>query len=282
MKNRKFYITVSILAICAFGLVFMGCPPEGEDETTNYDMTGTYTFTKSGGNCTWFFTIGGNYECSGYGIIGTKTGTWSSKGNDITISYASATGGAISGNEVFTVQKNESQLTLTIKDNSIQLSNILVTFGLAARSVTLTKTGDAPITSINDLRKYLSGKPANTPGSPYIIKLNVDDISTLRTTLINASNKYVSLDFSGSTITTIPKSAFESCNSLTKITIPDSVTSIGSYAFWSCTNLTSVIFQGKISSFGNFVLPGKLSGWYETPGTYTRPNGSSETWTKQP
>ena len=348
MKDRKLCITISILAICAFGLVFMGCPPEEGDETTNYDMTGTYTFVKSGGNCTWIFTTDKKYECSGYGIIGTKTGTWSSKGNDVTISYTSAADGSISGNEVFTVQKNGNQLTLTIKDNSIQLSNLLVTFGLAARSVTLTKTGNGNnekstptvadftignlsqkmggvtavtitpkdnksngtitiyydgsstiptqsgtyivtfdvaattnwkaaiglsagtlriytsnyeiINSITDLATFLANKSTNTASSPYYIALNVKDISNIRTTLNSASNKYIFLDLSGSTITTIPNSAFYNsysltgCTTLTEITISDSVTGIGNLAFCSCDNLASVTIPNSVTSIGDYAF----------------------------
>ena len=43
-------------------------------------------------------------------------------------------------------------------------------------------------------------------------------------------------------MTTIGYYAFSSCNSLTKVTIPDSVTTIGDSAFGSCENLASVTF----------------------------------------
>jgi len=65
-------------------------------------------------------------------------------------------------------------------------------------------------------------------------------------------------------------------------------------AFYPCDNLTSVTFLGTIPSSGfhsesyNNVFPGDLrTKFYATnstngtPGTYTRPNGSSSTWTKQ-
>jgi len=152
MKNKlkKFGFTAIIAVISLAVLLMTGCPPDDNDnkdkdkekktETPDYNMTGTYTFTKTGGSCTWVFTADGNYQCSGYDISGIKTGTWKSNGNNVTISYSSSGGSiTISGEEVFTVQENGNQVTLTIKDDSVQLSNLLVTFRLAAKSVTLTR-----------------------------------------------------------------------------------------------------------------------------------------------
>ena len=50
-------------------------------------------------------------------------------------------------------------------------------------------------------------------------------------------------DASAITDTEIGKYAFQYCDLLTSITIPDSVTSIGLYAFCNCTSLTSITFS---------------------------------------
>jgi hypothetical protein len=88
-------------------------------------------------------------------------------------------------------------------------------------------------------------------------------------------------------VTSIGGWAFSFCSSLTGVTIPNSVTSIGEWAFWNCENLTGVTFEGTISS--NVILfafgweIGDLHDKYLAGGmgTYTRPNGDSETWTKK-
>ena len=57
-------------------------------------------------------------------------------------------------------------------------------------------------------------------------------------------------------VTSIDNGAFAGCNGLTSITIPDSVTSIGECAFCYCYRLTSVTIGGSVTSIGNSAFYG--------------------------
>ena len=57
-------------------------------------------------------------------------------------------------------------------------------------------------------------------------------------------------------VTSIGEWAFENCNGLTSVTIPNSVTSIGYMAFAGCSGLTSIVSKATVPPvIGNYVFP---------------------------
>ncbi|MDR0495673.1 MAG: leucine-rich repeat domain-containing protein [Treponema sp.] len=111
--------------------------------------------------------------------------------------------------------------------------------------------------SIASLRTWLSVQPVNTANEPYDIALKLDSFgggsgttASLGFALNTNGTRYVSLDFSGSALTSIVNSAFSDCSSLVVVTIPDSVTAIGEEAFSGCNSLASVTIGDSVTSIG--------------------------------
>jgi hypothetical protein len=154
-----------------------------------------------------------------------------------TITLTAKTGYTLQGvaSNFFTV------LGATTITNSVNSGVITVIFPPTAATV---------FDNVTALAAHLSSLPYNTADTPYTIVLNVSDLTNLKTTLNNNLFKYVNLDLSGSTITTIPDNAFDVCRTLTGITIPNTVTSIGGSAFNNCTNLASVTIPNSVTSIG--------------------------------
>jgi hypothetical protein len=116
--------------------------------------------------------------------------------------------------------------------------------------------------NINAFESWLLSQPANTAETAYTYKLNVSSLATSGDTggiaavgavgavLTRARDRYVKLDLSGSTFTSIGNNAFSLCNNLVGVTLPNSVKSIGDNAFAFCSSLASVTIPNSVTSIG--------------------------------
>lgn len=71
----------------------------------------------------------------------------------------------------------------------------------------------------------------------------------------------------GNSIQTIEDYAFFECYGLASITFPESITNLGAFAFYNCTNLTSAFFQGNAPSAGGGAFSDSPVTVYYLPGT---------------
>ena len=154
----------------------------------------------------------------------------------------------------------------------------------------------APEDVHTSLYEYLNSfqYPHGSPENPITVTMNFDSLTGIRGTIIN-SFKFINLDLSGSTITSIGIQAFDLLHynrcGIIGIIIPASVTSIGQSAFTGQFP-TSVTFLGSISEddFALSSFVGDLRDVYFSvdggPGIYNVASGyyycyPYYTWSKQ-
>ena len=85
----------------------------------------------------------------------------------------------------------------------------------------------------------------------------VDGEATIIGYIGSATELTIPSELGGCPVTTIEDEAFSFCESLTSVTIPDSVTTIGGDAFYNCNVLTTVYFTGSEDQWNSiYVRPG--------------------------
>jgi hypothetical protein len=183
------------------------------------------------------------------------------------------------GNLTFSAQ--EQLVTMSSDNVALSTSWYNVTFTLSADGQTLTmynsqnNTGSSIVwtresnssgdgfTSIAAMKAWLEAQPGNDRYSPYTVRLSVPSLGGNSTASGSAGRalrdnptKYVILDLTGSTFTTIENSAFGTygttstgCATLVGVYIPNTVSSIGNTAFRG-TSLDSVEIPSSITSIG--------------------------------
>jgi len=137
---------------------------------------------------------------------------------------------------------------------TIKLLGIITFVAVIGFSIAACGGGEKNITSADALKAYLDSQPANSPDKPIKVamKINENMVENIKEA-INSAGKYVSLNLTGSPLTTIPSGAFRNCKSLTSITIPIGVTEIGARAFAS-TGITSITIPNSVTSIGSLAF----------------------------
>ena len=80
-----------------------------------------------------------------------------------------------------------------------------------------------------------------------------DSVTSIGRSAFRGCSSLTSINIPDSVIS-IGDSAFSGCSRLTSIDIPDSVTSIGDLAFYDCSSLTSITISNSVSSISNYAF----------------------------
>ena len=94
-----------------------------------------------------------------------------------------------------------------------------------------------------------------------IVEINFNqELESIGICAFNNSVLLKNLNFSTiSNLTTIENAAFNNCDQLVNIILPDSVTKLGATCFGGCGNLKEVYIPDSVQSFGNEVVGGSLN-----------------------
>jgi hypothetical protein len=142
--------------------------------------------------------------------------------------------------------------------NTLNVLGIIVLFAIIEFQSTLCfgqSNNVKEINNANELKEYLDKQPANNPDIPIKVAININDVLLNSfCTVIKNTDKYVSIDLSGSQLKNIPRDAFYNCKNLTNVILPNGITSIGNEAFRKCTSLVSITIPESVTSTGSFIF----------------------------
>ncbi len=139
-----------------------------------------------------------------------------------------------------TIADNVTSINISAFSNCSSLANVTLGKGVAS----IDKNAFAFCSSLANITVDENNQQYSN--DEYGVLYNKD-----KTTLVQypVGNTRTSYSIPNS-VTSIGRSAFDSCKNLTNITIPDSVTSIGTYAFYYCRGLTSITIPDSVTELG--------------------------------
>jgi len=158
---------------------------------------------------------------------------------------------AVGGTAAFTVQP-KTGLAAGTYEGTITVS---YDSGRKAEATVSIKFFRGQISTASTVGMWLDQQSANTIATAYklivLYETNSSALSSIADALKRNSAKYVILDLSNSTFTSIEDYAFMSCTNLISITISNRVSSIGNDAFEDCTSLTAINIAADNSAYSS-------------------------------
>ncbi len=154
--------------------------------------------------------------------------------------------------------------SITIPDSVTSIGNYAFSRCSSLTSITIpdsvTRIGDHTFENCNSLTRVCFIGDLNK----WVEMDGLDELMSSSSKLYINGKVLTTVELT--TATKINSDAFSNCNSLTSITISNSVTSIGACAFYDCSNLTDITFKGTKEEW-NAIKKG--SNWDKYTGDYT-------------
>ena len=97
---------------------------------------------------------------------------------------------------------------------------------------------------------YIAFVPSIVFADPLIYKVDGETVTVVDCDESASGELVIPSIYEDKPVISIGGYAFNSCNGLTNVTVPDSVTSIGRFAFGYCSNMTSVTIPDSVTSIG--------------------------------